>query len=115
MNILANQSLTPHFSGFAELMEQLILPHHQAHPDFERLDGFSEKGNLKVFATFYHFHKKWKIHSDTQIVPLLAAWKVHQSLEEPFVEQPTRGNKPCLRLNGDAGAKGLYIYLVNGA
>ena len=110
---MAKQSTTPHFSGFSELMEQLILPHHQAHPDFERLDGLAGIGNQKVFANFFHFHKKWRVNSDTKVAPLLAAWETHQALEEPFVEESSRGNRPCLRLNnGDARAKGLYIYLV---
>ena len=108
---MAKRQTVPHFSTFAELMGNLILPHRQAHPDFERLDRLSGVGNRSPFATFNHFNQKWKVAKDTKIDRLLAAWELHQSWEEPFVEASTKGNKPCLRLNeANPDAKGLFIY-----
>jgi len=110
---MAKRQITPHFSNFPALMEELVLPLLQANPDYERLDGHSNKGNRTNFATFDHQGVKWKIAMDTKTSRLLAAWKLYQEGKEPFVQGNT-GHRLCLRLNdGGAGkANGLFVYEV---
>jgi hypothetical protein len=110
---MAKRQSIPHFNNFPALMEGLVLPHLQAHPEYERLDGLSGKGNRAKFATFEHQGLKWKIAMDTKIGRLLAAWKLYQEGKEPFVQGNT-GQRLCLRLNdgGTGKANGLFVYAV---
>jgi hypothetical protein len=47
---MAKRQSIPHFSNFPALMEGLVLPHLQAHPEYERLDGLSGKGNRECWG-----------------------------------------------------------------
>ncbi len=110
---MTGKTSTPHFDSFPALIEQHFLPHRQAHPDDERLDGLSGKGNVGVFATFDHQGQTWKIHLDAKTDRLQAAWNLHQDGKEPFIRRETKTGF-CLRLDDGQPdlARGLYIYAV---
>jgi hypothetical protein len=94
-------------------MEEFALPFLQKNPGFERLDGQLGGGNRTNFAIFEHQGYKWKIAMDTKTDRLLAAWKLFQEGNEPFVQRST-GERMCLRVNDGFSKKanGLYVYGV---
>lgn len=101
------------YKTLAALMENEVLPLSRKHPHWIRLDGADKGGNRQVFARFRYEYKTWKIHADTHIAQLLAAYALDQNGEKPFFQSKTDKGNFCLRLSSQetSTAEGLYIYL----
>ena len=104
------------FASFVELVEQRVLPHRDAHPDWHRLDGAQTGGNWEVFGRFMRGGARWKVHADSHFEPLLIAYEaVRAEGGDPFIEAPTtRGLRLDLREDlaqqVTSGFRHLYIY-----
>ena len=102
-----------HFASFLSLIETAILPLIQQHPTWARLDGKTSGGNRTPFATFEYVGKKWRLHSDSKIEPLLRAWNMEKEGRPGLVEVKTAEGRLCLRQAGSPGkAGGVYIYAL---
>ena len=108
--------MTETSGSFLEFMEKRVLPHRDAHPDWQRLDGAQTGGNWEVFGRFLRAGGRWRVHADTHFEPLLIAWEaVRGGDPDPFVESPTtRGLRLDLRddlaARVKSGFRHLYIY-----
>lgn len=102
--------------SFAEFMEQRVLPHREAHPEWKRLDGADTGGNWEIFGRFLRAGARWKVHADSHFEPLLIAYDALRAGDaDPFVESATtRGLRLDLRddlaQRVKSGFRHLYIY-----
>jgi hypothetical protein len=107
----------PPYPSFGAFMEEIVLPLRAAYPSYERLDGQPTGGNRDSAGEFTHAGRMWRVHADTHLDRLMAAYEaLTRGTSDPFVEQPTpRGNSLDLRPELKAGLhsprrKYLYIY-----
>ena len=100
--------------SFAKIMEEMVLPLRENHPEWICLGGPYKSGYPTVFVKFRYAFRDWMIKSDTQIDKLLVAYDLQKEGEKPFVISKTEKGNLCLRLsNQDSDAPdGLYIYQV---
>ena len=105
---------------FNEFYEQIVLPAKKINPHHIRLDGEIAGGNRKIFGSFTHNNRIWKVHSDTHYEPLMLAYEyscLDCEKNDPFIMETTRNGSNCLalidklfRLQINSKYKYLYIY-----
>lgn len=109
-------TVEPPAGSFVEFVEQRVLPHRSAHPDWQRLDGAETGGNWEVFGRFMRAGARWRVHADSHFESLLIAYEAASSGGgDPFIEAPTsRGLRLDLREDlsqrVSSGFRHLYIY-----
>jgi hypothetical protein len=106
------------FASFADFVRHFVLPLHQAHPQWRRLDGWESGGNRTVAARFAHRGRAWKVHADTHFERVLRAFDAlaAEPDNDPFVIATTARAgadklvlRPELRPTNSRFAH-LYIY-----
>ena len=75
----------PRFADFAEALDQYVVPLHEAHPDWDRLDGANGIPGRAAF----HFERnaiRFEVNGETRFAPLLAArtWLADHPGEDPL-------------------------------
>lgn len=100
----------PAYASFQDLMINNIIPFAQR-TGWKRFDGASG-GNRKVYATFHHEGKVWKIHSDSQIGIFLAVYKQDPTGATSLKIDYTSNNKEKL-IPATGPQNGMYVYRYN--
>ncbi len=92
-----------------------VLPLHQEHPEWVRLDGQASGGNRSVAGQFRHLDRDWVVHADTHFEPVLRAYRAitAQGVDDPFAVDRARVGD-CLELRPELGGaswpKYFYVY-----
>ena len=112
----AKKALFDMSPSFVEFVEEKVLPHREANPDWKRLDGATSGSNAEVFGGFKYKGAGYRVHADTHFEPMMVAYEAVQAGdEEPFTEAPTRTGerldlKPELAAQVKGRARHLYAY-----
>ena len=90
----------PDFGDFAALMREHVLPLRQREPGREELGP-----SAATVARFKHDGTLWRVHGDSRLAPLLAAWEWSRKHpgEDPFRPGSARGRRQALSLRDEVG------------
>lgn len=103
-------------ASFIAFVESVVLPLRSSDPERLRLDGRTSGSTWDVAGRFQYAAKRWRVHGDTRIEPLLVAYEAAKSGHDPFTEGQTKGGQARLDLAVDLQArtttrfKHMYIY-----
>ncbi|WP_376088788.1 hypothetical protein ACE7GA_16780 [Roseomonas sp. CCTCC AB2023176] len=91
----------PEFADLAEALEHYVLPVHEAHPEWERLDGAVGIKGRPAFR-FERNGIRFEVNGDAPFPPLLAAWDwMAANPGEDPLEVDRTGRIATLRLRSD--------------
>ena len=96
------------FKNFREFVDAVVRPLEGQ----RRIDGRETGGNFSEAGRFRYDGQLWKIHADSDVMPLLRA---AQYPGDPFEKDLTKKRTPRLRLRRefrDAYTAQVYIYMV---